>query len=138
MKKNFSATAKRTLIASAVASLMAGSAFAADTAATPVEGWVEQPKDLAVVDITDKGYVLVDDAKGLTGDFAYSTKSEVKTDAVHFASKKAETQVFSGRAWLDNSTGTGKKGVKGLATLKMRFSSTKAPSSSRAPTPTST
>ena len=117
MKKNFSATAKRTLIASAVASLMAGSAFAADTAATPVEGWVEQPKDLAVVDITDKGYVLVDDAKGLTGDFAYSTKSEVKTDAVHFASKKAETQVFSGRAWLDNSAGTGKKGVKGLATL---------------------
>ena len=117
MKKNFSATAKRTLIASAVASLMAGSAFAADTAATPVEGWVEQPKDLAVVDITNKGYVLVDDAKGLTGDFAYSTKGEVKTDAVHFASKKAETQVFSGRAWLDNSTGTGKKGVKGLATL---------------------
>ena len=117
MKKNFSATAKRTLIASAVASLMAGSAFAADTAATPVEGWVEQPKDLAVVDITDKGYVLVDDAKGLTGDFAYSTKGEVKTDAVHFASKKAETQVFSGRAWLDNSTGMGKKGVKGLATL---------------------
>lgn len=117
MKKNFSATAKRTLIASAVASLMAGSAFAADTAATPVEGWVEQPKDLAVVDITNKSYVLVDDAKGLTGDFAYSTKGEVKTDAVHFASKKAETQVFSGRAWLDNSTGTGKKGVKGLATL---------------------
>ena len=117
MKKNFSATAKRTLIASAVASLMAGSAFASDTAATPVEGWVEQPKDLAVVDITNKGYVLVDDAKGLTGDFAYSTKDEVKTDAVHFASKKAETQVFSGRAWLDNSTGTGKKGVKGLATL---------------------
>ncbi len=117
MKKNFSATAKRTLIASAVASLMAGSAFAADTAATPVEGWVEQPKDLAVVDITDKSYVLVDDAKGLTGDFAHSTKGEVKTDAVHFASKKAETQVFSGRAWLDNSTGKGTKGVKGLATL---------------------
>ncbi len=117
MKKNFSATAKRTLIASAVASLMAGSAFAADTAATPVEGWVEQPKDLAVVDITNEGYVLVDDAKGLTGDFAYSTKGEVKTDAVHFASKKAETQVFSSRAWLDNSAGEGKKGVKGLATL---------------------
>ena len=116
MKKNFSATAKRTLIASAVASLMAGVALAADTTTKPVEGWVEQPEDLKVVDMTGSGSVFVDDAKGLTGDFAYSTKGEVTTDAVHFASKKAETQVFSGRAWLDNSSGTGKKGVKGFAT----------------------
>ena len=116
MKKNFSATAKRTLIASAVASLMAGVALAADPTTKPVEGWVEQPEDLKVVDMTGSGSVFVDNAKGLTGDFAYSTKGAVTTDAVHFASKKAETQVFSGRAWLDNSSGTGTKGVKGFAT----------------------
>ncbi len=109
MKQNFKGCATKTMIASAVASMMVGAAFAA-----PV-GWEAQPSDVETVKVTKSETIYENKTEDLTGNFAYEAAADV-TGTVNFFSA-SNNNLFKGNAWLSSlTTSTGKDvvGIKGL------------------------
>ncbi len=110
MKQNFKSCATKTMIASAVASMMVGAAFAA-----PV-GWEAQPSDVETVKVTTS-QTINHKAEDLTGNFAYEAAADIK-GTVNFFAANSGKHTFTGKAWLNSlTTYTGSDyqvGIKGL------------------------
>lgn len=110
MKQNFKSCATKTMIASAVASMMVGAAFAA-----PV-GWEAQPSDVETVKVTESKTIYENKTEGLAGNFAYEAAADV-TGTVNFFSASNNDYIFKGNAWLNSltiKTDGPSVGIKGL------------------------